>query len=173
MSKMGADHFQLEELEYHSCSDHMYLSEPIRTMFLYHVGTGNTQFFALVAGKKVFLYVLAPSRQNLMPNVQRLYRKIYEENMEDMPDQSDIPEEISVEEVKVEINMKEIQKSFTKAFNQEKKGPVMFCYQSAGDSCPIKVDDCPLVALPKLPRNELQGMSLKVKTTICLEIKKT
>jgi hypothetical protein len=43
MSKMGTDHFELKDLEYNSCSEHLYLSENIRTMYLYHVGSGNTQ----------------------------------------------------------------------------------------------------------------------------------
>ena len=33
----------------------------------------------------------------------------------------------------------------------------MFCYQTVGAESPIKVDDCPLVSLPRLPKDELAG----------------
>ena len=33
----------------------------------------------------------------------------------------------------------------------------MFCYQTPENHCPIRVEDCPVVALPRLPRDELAG----------------
>ena len=120
MSKMGTDHFELSDLEYTSCSEHLYLSEHIRTMFLYHVGNGNTQLFALFSSGKMFLYLLAPSRQNLLPNVLKLYKKIYDDNIDHLT--TDMPRDLTMDEVRVEVNMKEVQKAFTKTFNQEKKG---------------------------------------------------
>ena len=139
MNKLGTDHFALSDLEYHSCSEHLYLSEPIRHMYLYHVGSGNTQLFALFANGKIFLYILAPSRQNLLPNVAKLYKKYYDENAEELT-QQDVAGEVTLEEVKVETNFKEIQKAVAKTFSQEKKGPIMFCYQTAEDKCPVKVN---------------------------------
>ena len=156
MSKMGTDHFELDDLEYHACSEQPYLAESIRTMYLYHVGSGNTQLFALFVNNKMFLYLLAPSRQNLLPNVSKLYRKYLEDHQDELEVQ-DVPRDVQLDEVKVETNMKEIQKAFSKTFNQEKKGPIMFCYQTAESACPIRVEDCPVVALPRLPPDELAG----------------
>jgi hypothetical protein len=91
-----------------------------------------------------------------MPNVAKMYKKFLSENLDEL-NMDQVPQDVQLDEVKVEINMKEVQKAFTKTFNQEKKGPIMFCYQTEGAECPIKVDDCPLVSLPRLPKDELAG----------------
>lgn len=153
ISKMGVEQFKLDELESHGCSEHMYLSENIRTMYVHHNGKGNTQFLALYSSGKLYIYLLAPSRQNLLPNVTSLYKKY----LETQEINSETVHISSIEEVKVETSSKELQKSFTRAVAKERLGPTIFCLQSPFDELPVKIEDAPIIRLPSLPKDELAG----------------
>ena len=68
----------------------------------------------------MFIDLLAPSRQNLMPNVAIFIRK--PRRIKHGPG----PSGCKLDEVKVEINIKEVQKAFTKTLTKKKR--VRLCF---------------------------------------------
>ena len=59
----------------------------MRKIYLYHnIKDEKSQFYALLANEKCYIFVLAPARQNLLPNVKIMWRKYMEELMEETSD---------------------------------------------------------------------------------------
>ena len=128
----------------------------MRKIYLYHTAKDDkSQFFALLVNGKCFLFVLAPSRQNMLPNVKKMWHNRVAELMEEAPEHKLIPQNITFSTIQVENDEEILTRSLSKIIYTEKRGPTMLCYQTMRDKCPLRgVDDMPLVALPRLPKDE-------------------
>ena len=84
----------------------------IRKMYLFHIqNDSRTQFFSLVANEKCFIFVLAPSRNNMLPNISKMWQKYLEELKEETEDHKLLPLNIKFEEVRVETQHEAINKA--------------------------------------------------------------
>ena len=86
--------------------------------------------------------MISPGRQNMLPNVSKMWRKWYEEFKVSYPDFKFLTENVKFEEVRVESQEDAVFKALGKTIYQEKRGPTMLCYQTDKDSCPIKSKYC-------------------------------
>ena len=95
-------------------------------------------FLSKKANDKCYIFVISPGRQNMLPNVSKMWRKWYEEFKVSYPDFKFLTENVKFEEVRVESQEDAVFKALGKTIYQEKRGPTMLCYQTDKDSCPIK-----------------------------------